>query len=83
METALTETPTGGGGADVSSPIMRASSSSRLGRLVRRNSLGVVLVATFLVVWLAGQSTAGLHVYNQERVDAGLSAVSWWRYLTT
>ena len=57
--------------------------SSRVKRFLRNNGLGVVLVATFLAIWLAGQTTAGLHVYNQQRLDAGLTTVSWAHYLTT
>jgi hypothetical protein len=52
-------------------------------RFVRNNGLGLVLVATFLVIWLAGQTSAGLRVYNQQRLDAGLPPIGWPRYLTT
>ena len=52
-------------------------------RFIRRNALGLVLVTTFLVVWLVGQTTTGLHVYNQQRSDAGLPTVGWSTYLTT
>ena len=57
--------------------------NTRVKQFVRRNALGLVLVATFLLVWLVGQTTAGFHVYNQERVDAGLPTIGWSRYLTT
>ena len=52
-------------------------------RFIRHNALGLVLVTTFLLVWLVGQTTAGLHVYNQQRIDAGLPTVRWSTYLTT
>ena len=52
-------------------------------RFVRNNGLGLVLVATFLVIWLVGQTCAGLRVYNQQRLDAGLPPIGWPRYLTT
>jgi hypothetical protein len=54
-----------------------------MNRFIRRNALGLVLVTTFLVVWLVGQTTTGLHVYNQQRSDAGLPTVGWSTYLTT
>lgn len=51
--------------------------------MLRNNGLGIVVVGVFLLIWLVGQTTAGWHVYNQDRVDAGLSSISWGRYLTT
>ena len=62
---------------------MRAVNSSKVTRFVRNNALGLVLVATFVVVWLAGQTSAGLRVYNQQRHDAGLAPIGWPQYLTT
>lgn len=52
-------------------------------RFLRANALGLALVVAFLVIWLVGQTLSGLHVFNQERVDAGLSSVTWDTYLTT
>jgi Domain of unknown function (DUF6766) len=52
-------------------------------RFLRNNALGIVLVVTFLVIWLVGQTVAGLQVYNQQRLDAGLATIGWARYLTT
>jgi hypothetical protein len=52
-----------------------------LPRLIRRNALGLVLVTTFLVIWLVGQTTTGLHLYNQQRQEAGLATVGWSAYL--
>jgi hypothetical protein len=60
-----------------------AVNSSKMKRFVRNNALGLVLVATFLVVWLACQTSAGLRVYNQQRHDAGLAPIGWPHYLTT
>ena len=57
--------------------------ADKLKRFIHRNALGLVLVTTFLVVWLVGQTTAGLHVYNQQRSDAGLPTVGWSTYLAT
>jgi hypothetical protein len=56
---------------------------TRARRFIRDNALGITLVVAFLVIWMAGQSTAGLRVYNAERAQDGLSQVSWLRYLTT
>src|SRR5262245_40507954 len=62
---------------------MNAASRSTLRRFLRNNGLGLVFTSTFLVVWLAGQTTAGLRVYNQQRQEAGLPPVGWPHYLTT
>jgi hypothetical protein len=52
-------------------------------RFLRNNALSLVLVIAFLVIWLVGQTTSGLHVFNQQRADAGLAPVTWPAYLTT
>ena len=52
-------------------------------RFLRNNGLALVTAATFLVIWLGGQTTAGLRTYNAERRQDGETEVSFGRYLTT
>lgn len=52
-------------------------------RFVRNNSLGLVVCGAFLLIWLVGQTTAGLHVYNAERRADGQSEIGVAHYLTT
>ena len=52
-------------------------------RLLRNNGLSIVLVGAFLLIWLGGQTVAGLHTYNAERQQAGVAEVSFAGYLTT
>ncbi len=55
----------------------------RVRRLLRQNSLGITVVACFLMLWLGGQTTAGYRTYNQERVLDGQPSVSLVTYLST
>jgi hypothetical protein len=52
-------------------------------RFLRNNSLSIVVVAAFLLIWLVGQTTAGLRTYNAEQRQDGESEISFARYLTT
>jgi hypothetical protein len=52
-------------------------------RFLRNNSLSIALVGAFLLIWLAGQTSAGLRTYNAERRQDGDTEVSFGRYLTT
>jgi uncharacterized protein DUF6766 len=52
-------------------------------RFIRYNSLSIALVSAFLLIWLVGQTTAGMHTYNAERRQDGETEVSFVRYLTT
>jgi len=52
-------------------------------RFIRRNSLGITVVAVFLLLWLGGQTTAGYRTYNHERVLDQESPASFWSYLGT
>jgi hypothetical protein len=52
-------------------------------RFLRNNSLSIALVSVFLLIWLVGQTTAGLRTYNAQRRQDGDSEVSFGRYLTT
>jgi hypothetical protein len=49
-------------------------------RLWHENGLSIVLVTAFLVFW-AGQSVAGHREFNQDQVEHGEAAVSYWSYL--
>ena len=51
-------------------------------RFLRENSLSLFFGA-ILLASLAGQSVAGLHVYNQDAVEHGQRAISWGRYLVS
>jgi hypothetical protein len=61
----------------------RSGNSPRVRRFLRANGLSVAIVATFLVIWLAGQTTAGLRTYNSERRLDGESEITFAEYLTT
>jgi hypothetical protein len=52
-------------------------------RFIRNSGLSIALVSAFLLIWLVGQTTAGMRAYNAERRQAGETAVSFGRYLTT
>lgn len=52
-------------------------------RTLRENALAIVVCGAFLLIWLVGQTTAGLRTYNAERHDAGKADVSFAHYLTT
>lgn len=56
---------------------------SHVRHMLRNNSLSIVVVITFLLIWLVGQTTAGLGTYNAEQRRAGHTEVSFGRYLTT
>jgi len=49
-------------------------------RVWRDNGLSIVLVVSFLAMWL-GQSLAGWRVYNGERADDGRAPLSFGAYL--
>jgi hypothetical protein len=51
-------------------------------RFVRDNSLSIVTVGAFLVIWLGGQAWAGHRTYNEEQRAHGQPAVSMGEYLT-
>lgn len=51
-------------------------------RLLRDNSLSIVTLGMFLVVWLGGQAWAGHRSYNDEQRAHGEPAVSMTEYLT-
>ena len=50
---------------------------------LRRNGLSIVVITTFLLIWLIGQTSAGLRVFNAERRQDGIHEVSMLRYITT
>jgi hypothetical protein len=52
-------------------------------RILRNNSLSIALVTAFLLIWLVGQTTAGLRTYNAAQRQDGDTEVSFGRYLTT
>jgi hypothetical protein len=52
-------------------------------RFLRNNGLSLVVGAAFLLIWLVGQTTAGMHTYNAAQRHAGESEVSFGQYLTT
>lgn len=52
-------------------------------RLWRNNGLSFVVVGAFILIWLAGQTVAGVRTYNDEREQQGEEAVSFGRYLTS
>ena len=58
------------------------SGPSRIRRILRENGLSLVLVSLFLL-FLVGQSIAGMREYNQDQLTHGESAVTYLRYLTT
>jgi succinate dehydrogenase hydrophobic anchor subunit len=57
--------------------------SARVRRALRNNSLSIAVISVFLLIWLIGQTTAGLRTYNAERRQSGDTEVSFGRYLTT
>ena len=52
-------------------------------RFLRNNGLSITLVSSFLVIWLAGQTTSGHRVYNAELQQNGESPISFLHYLRT
>ena len=52
-------------------------------RFLRNDGLSLVVVGTFLAIWLIGQTWAGMRTYNGERRDNGNSEVSFAHYLTS
>lgn len=50
---------------------------------LRRNGLSIVVITTFLLIWLIGQTSAGLRIFNAERRQDGLHELSMLRYITT
>jgi len=52
-------------------------------RILKENSLGITVVAVFLLIWLGGQTTSGYRVYNAERVRDGDTPIAFRSYLHT
>src|SRR6478735_5122955 len=52
-------------------------------RRLHDNSLLIVLVSLFLLIWLGGQAASGLRAYNEEQREHGEATVSFSTYLTT
>jgi hypothetical protein len=52
-------------------------------RFLRENGLSIIVLAAFLVIWLAGQTLTGLHTYNAEREQAGERELSIGQYVTS
>jgi hypothetical protein len=50
---------------------------------VRNNSLAIVALAVFLMIWLGGQTVSGMRTYNEEQRDHHEATVSFGAYLTT
>jgi hypothetical protein len=50
---------------------------------VKSNGLSLVAVGLFLVVWIGGQSVAGMRTYNADQIEHGEAPVSYGRYLTS
>ena len=55
----------------------------RLRGFVRRNGLGIVVLTIFVLVWLVGQTSAGLRTFNAEQRENGKAEVSFGQYLGT
>lgn len=51
-------------------------------KTLKRNGLFIVFFSLFLLS-LAGQALAGVGLFNEQQVAAGLEQVSLWQYLTT
>jgi hypothetical protein len=54
-----------------------------LPRWVRDNSLSIVAVGLFLVVWLGGQAVTGWHVYNEDQQAHARPTIGFGTYLTS
>ena len=54
-----------------------------LPRWVRDNSLSIVAVGLFLVVWMGGQAVTGWHVYNEDRQAHAQPTIGFGPYLTS
>ena len=52
-------------------------------RFIRENSLSLVLIALFLVIWLVGQIGTGFREYNNEQEDHQQPPITLPQYLTT
>lgn len=52
-------------------------------KFLRNNSLSIVFVVMFLVTWLAGQTIAGLNVYNEEQRNHSEPESGLVAYLST
>ncbi|MDQ2674032.1 MAG: hypothetical protein M3Y40_05200 [Chloroflexota bacterium] len=53
-----------------------------MGRVLRENGLSITILALFLI-FLAGQSVAGMLEYNQDQLEHGEAAVAYLQYLAT
>lgn len=62
---------------------MTANDRAGFGGFLRRNGLGITVIACFLLIWLVGQTTAGYRTYNQELKRDHEASVSFPTYLTT
>jgi hypothetical protein len=52
-------------------------------RFLKDNGLSIVAIGLFLLVWMGGQSVAGMRSYNADQVEHGEAPVSYGRYLTS
>ena len=52
-------------------------------RILRENSLTIVLFGLFFVTFLLGQSVTGHRAFNADERDHGQPAISYWHYLRT
>jgi hypothetical protein len=52
-------------------------------RILKEHSLGITVVAVFLLIWLGAQTTAGHRVHNAERLRDGEAPISFVSYLRT
>jgi hypothetical protein len=55
----------------------------RVRRVLRQNSLGITVVACFLLIWLVGQTIAGYRTFNHENELDRRPAISFVSYLGT
>jgi hypothetical protein len=52
-------------------------------RILVNNGLSIVLLGAFVVIFVGGQSFAGLGTYNEDQRDHGEPTVTYWGYLRT
>lgn len=52
-------------------------------RFLRNNSLGITILACFMVLWLGGQTSAGYRTFNHDRVLDQQPTISFVSYLGT
>lgn len=56
------------------------SPRERMARLVRENSLSIVLFGLFLAIWI-GQAVVGWHSFNEQEAQHGRAAIRFAEYL--